>query len=150
MLVAQCSLPHVGKLDCALGTGVHEPVATLRVELCSRDDFRELLHVRRFDVHNVKALILDIKVPEVDPKIVAADKRLAVTVDGDAVDVVCVRVSVRPPRYSRYNSVMMCHARQLQHRGILERCTGRTGSPSTTDTRRSQLTREVVLCDNLQ
>ena len=60
MLVAKSTLPHVGQLDCAFRTRVHEPVATLRVELSGSNDLGQFLHVRGFDVDNVEALILDI------------------------------------------------------------------------------------------
>ena len=60
MLVAKRTLPHVGQLDCAFRTCVHEPVATLRVELRGSNDLGQFLHVRGFDVNNVEALILDI------------------------------------------------------------------------------------------
>ena len=36
------------------------------MELCSRDDFREFLHVGRFDVNNVETLVLDIEIPQVN------------------------------------------------------------------------------------
>ena len=120
------------------------------MKFSSCDDFCELLHVRRFDVHNIKTLILDIKVPKVDPEIVAAYERFPVAIDGNAVNVVRMRVGVGPPRHGRHNGIMMRHSWELQHGWILERYTGRTGSPSTTDTRRGQLAREVVLCNNLQ
>jgi hypothetical protein len=50
------------------------------VELCRCDDLCELLHVRRLDVDDVEALILDVQVPQVYPKIIAGDERLAVAV----------------------------------------------------------------------
>lgn len=58
MLVAQSTLPHVGQFDCAFRTCVHEPVATLWVKLGGSDHLGQLLHVRRFNVDNVEALIL--------------------------------------------------------------------------------------------
>lgn len=81
MLVAKSTLSHICKLDCALRTCVHEPITALRVEFCSRDDFGQLFHVCRLDVHDVEALILDVEVPEVDSEIIAADKCLTIAVD---------------------------------------------------------------------
>ncbi len=66
MLIAKCALTHIGQFDGAFGTGVHKPIATYRMELCSRDDFREFLHVGRFDVNNVETLVLDIEIPQVN------------------------------------------------------------------------------------
>ena len=53
MSVAKRGLAHVGELDVALGAGVHENVALRRVELGGGDDFRQLLHVYGFDIHDV-------------------------------------------------------------------------------------------------
>jgi hypothetical protein len=36
------------------------------VEFGSSDDLCKLFHVRRLDVHDIEALILDIQVPQVD------------------------------------------------------------------------------------
>ena len=41
---------------------------------------RQQLNVRRLDVDDVEALILDVQVPQVYPKIIAGDERLAVAV----------------------------------------------------------------------
>ena len=42
-------------------------VAFLRVELAGSDDFGQLLHVGRFDVHNIKRLIRYLHMPKVNP-----------------------------------------------------------------------------------
>ena len=63
MLVAQRALAHIGQLNRALGACVHEPIAALRMELSSRNHLCQLLHVSRFDVHDVEALVLDVEVP---------------------------------------------------------------------------------------
>lgn len=51
--VAEGSGAHVAQADGALAAAVHEGVAVVRVELGRRDHLRQLLHVGRFDVHNV-------------------------------------------------------------------------------------------------
>ena len=114
MLVAQGAFPHVGQLDGSLAASVHEPVAALRVELCRGNDLGQLLHVGRLDVDNVEALVLDVEVPQVDAQVVAADKRLAVAVDRDAVDVICVSVGVHSPRNGGNDRVVMCHAWEVE------------------------------------
>ena len=80
----------------------------------------QLLHVLGLDVDNVKALVVDAQVPEVDAQIIAADVGLPIAVDGNAVDVVGVGVGIRPPRYCSDHSIMMCEAGQLQIGGIPE------------------------------
>lgn len=114
MLVAESTLTHISQLDGAFGAGIHEPVATDRMELGGRDDFSKLLHVRRFDVNDVEALILDIEVPQVDPEVVTADEGFLVAVDGDAVDVIGVRICVRSSRNRSYNSVVMSHSGEFE------------------------------------
>ena len=43
-------------------------VAFLRVELAGSDDFGQLLHVGRFDVHYIKRLIRYLHMPKVNPE----------------------------------------------------------------------------------
>ena len=43
-------------------------VAFFRVELAGSDDFGQLLHVGRFDIHYVKRLIRDLHMPEINPE----------------------------------------------------------------------------------
>lgn len=151
VLVAQSPLSHVGKLDSALGAGVHEPVAALRVELGGGDDFGELLHIGRLDVHDVEALVLDIKVPKIDAQVVAADVGLAIAVDRDAVDVVGVGVCICPPRYCGDDSVVVCEAGQLQVTGALEgRSRLRARGASSSCACRRDIVGEIVLCYDLE
>lgn len=114
MLVAKGALPHIGQFDRALRAGIDKPVTADRVELSRCNDLRQLLHVCRFDIHNVETLVLDVEVPQVDSEIVTADKGLAITVHGDAIYMVGVSIGVSPPRYSCNNCVVMCQARQLE------------------------------------
>ena len=130
MLIAQCALPHVGQLDCAFRARVHEPVTAAGVELCRRDNLRELLHVRRLDVDDVEALVLDVQVPQVYAEIVAADEGLAVAVYRDAVDVVGVRVGVGSTRYGSHDGIVVRKARELELARVAEE--GMSGSRSAT------------------
>src|SRR5882757_1706912 len=50
MPVAQRRVTHIRELDIAFRTGIHEDVALCRMKLSSRDNLREFLHVRWFDV----------------------------------------------------------------------------------------------------
>lgn len=114
MLVAKSALPHIRKLDGALGAGVHEPVTADRVELGCRDDFGQLLHVCRLDIHDIETLVLDVEVPQVDSEIVTADKGLAIAVHRDAIYMVGVGICVGSPRDSSDDGVMVCQAWQLE------------------------------------
>lgn len=107
MLVAERALSHVCKLDRPLRTSVHEPIAALGVEFSGCDDLCELLHVCWFDVHNIKALVLDVQVPKVDSQIIAADVGLAVAVDRNAIYVVCMRIGVCPTRNGCHDRVVV-------------------------------------------
>ena len=47
-------------------------VAFFRMELAGSDDFGQLLHVGRFDVHYIKRLICYFHMPQINPEIKAA------------------------------------------------------------------------------
>jgi hypothetical protein len=81
MLIAESTLSHIGKFYRPFRTGVHKPIAALRMKFCSRYHFRQLFHVCRLDVNDVEALVLYVQVPKVDTKVVATDKRLSIAVD---------------------------------------------------------------------
>lgn len=51
--VTQGRRPHVAQPDCPFAAAVHEGVAVMGVELGRRNHLRELLHVGRFNVHDV-------------------------------------------------------------------------------------------------
>lgn len=121
VFITQCPLAHVGQLDGSLRASIHEPVTAGRVEFGRGDNLGEFFHVGRFDIDNVETLVLNVKVPEVDTEIVAAYEGLSVTVDGDAVDVVCMSVCICPPGNGRHDSIMVCHPGELQCRRVLER-----------------------------
>ena len=114
MLIAQRPLPHIRQLDRPFRTRIHEPITRGRMELCRSNHLRQLLHIRRLDIHDVETLVLDIQVPEIYPQIVRADEGLAVAVDGNAVDVVGMRVRVDSPRNGSDDGVVVGHARELE------------------------------------
>ena len=147
MLVAKSALTHIGQLDGTLRAGVHEPIAALRVEFGSRDDFSKLLHVCRLDVYNIEALILDVEIPQIDAQIVTANESLAIAVDGDAIDVISMGIGIGAPRYCSHDSIMVGHSRELQLCGILK---ARARSSSPANTGWSQLIGEIVLSDDLE
>lgn len=152
MLVAESTLAHVGQLNRALGASIHEPVAALWVELRRSDNLRQLLHIRRLDIDNVEALILDVQVPEVYPQVIRRNEGLSVAVHRDAVDVVGVRIGVCSARHGRHNSIVVRQAWQLQIVCAVEvdvvLCADRTATTSSCAW--GQIVREVVLGNDLQ
>lgn len=134
--VAQSPLPHIREFDGPFRARVHEPVAACRVKLRRCNYFCKLLHVCRFDIHNVEALVLNIQVPQVDPQIITAYEGLPVTVDRDAINVISMGVGVGSSRYSSDDRIMMCHSWEFQCRRIFERYTGCPGRPSATNATR--------------
>ena len=151
MLIAESTLSHIRKLNGPLGAGIHEPVAHDRMELGCRDDLRQLLHVRRLDVDNIKALVLDIQVPQINPQIVTANKRLPVGVYRYAVDVIGMGVGVGSTRNGGDNGIMMRHAGELQRGGILEReARWSRRTTSACDIRGCQVAAQVILRNHLE
>lgn len=149
VLVAQCALPHVGKLDRALGAGVHEQVTRLGMEFGRGDDLRQLFHVCWLDVHDVEALVLNVQVPQVDSKIIRADEGLPIAVHRYAVDVVCMRIGIGLARYRGDDGVVKRESRKLEVMGSVEaRALHRTASAWDAGWR--QLLRQVVLGHNLK
>ena len=69
--VTQSGHPHVAEPYEALAGTVHKMVAVCWMEFGSRDDFSQLFHVGRLDVHYVETLIRDIEMPEIDAQIVS-------------------------------------------------------------------------------
>lgn len=63
MLVTQCTLTHVCQLNSSFGACIHEPITAYGMELGSSNDLRELFHVGRFDIDDVEALVLNVKIP---------------------------------------------------------------------------------------
>lgn len=149
MLITQCPLAHVGKLDGTLRASVHELITADGVEFGRGDDLGKLLHIRGLDIHNVEALVLDVEVPQVNSQIVTADKCLAITVHRDAIYVIRMGVCVCSPWDSSDHGIMVCQSREFQGRGVLEGSAG--GTRKTADGRgRSHLIGKVVLRDHLE
>lgn len=152
MLVTQRPLTHIRELDSPLRAGIHEPVAARWMELGCRNHFGKLLHVRGFDVDNIEALVLDMHVPEVYAEIVAADKRFAIAIHRDAVDVVCMGIGIGPSRNGGHDGVMVGETGELEVAGILElrmRYGPRRASTAGKVCRR-QVMRQIVLRHHLQ
>ena len=57
----------------------------------------QVLHVGRFDVHHIEALIGVIQMPQVDTQIITGDEGFLVTAYGDGVYVVCVCIPKHTP-----------------------------------------------------
>src|SRR5450432_2886788 len=67
MLITKSTFPHICKLDGSFRAGIHEPIATLGMKLCCCNHFCKLLHISWFNIDDVKALILNVQVPQVYP-----------------------------------------------------------------------------------
>ena len=94
------------------------------MEFRSGDDLCEFLHIRRLDIDYIEALILDVEVPQIYPEVIATDKCLSITVDRNAVDVVCMRVRVRSTRDSCRDGIVMGKPGEFESCSILERDVG--------------------------
>lgn len=150
VLIAKSTLPHIGKFDGAFGARIHEPIAALWVELCSRDNFGQLLHVCRLDVNNVEALVLNVQIPQVYPQVVTANKCLSVTVHGYAVDMVGVCVGVCLPGNSRNDGIMMCEPRHLEVSRTSEVHIVVPYGSTSTEPSRSEVMAKIVLRNHFQ
>lgn len=116
------------------------------MELCGGDDLGQFLHVSRLDVDDVKALVLDVKVPEIDAQVVTADEGLSIAVDRYAVDMVCMGVCIYPPGHGCDDCLMVRHARELEGRGVLEGDARRAGDATAADDAgRGEVAGQVVL-----
>lgn len=133
MFVTQSPLPHIRELDGTLGAGIHKPVTADWMELGRGNDFGELFHIRGLDIHNVEALVLNIEVPQVHTEIITADKGFTITVHGDTIYMVRMRVGVCSPRDSGDHGVMVCQTRQLESSRVLKGDSGRAGHAPAPD-----------------
>ena len=99
------------------------------MELGGRDDFSKLLHVSRFDVHDVctggdierkerkrrdekqrtEALVTDVQIPEVDTQIVCGNVCLLIGINGDRMDMISMCVGVNFARYGGDDVVLVLH-----------------------------------------
>ena len=150
MLVAQGTFSHVRQLDGSLGARIHEPVTALGMKLRSSDDLCQLFHVCWLDIDNIEALVLDVEVPEIDPKVIAADEGFTITVHGYAVDVIRMCVCIGLPGHSSNHSVMVRKAGKLKISRRLELRWPDRPAASRDATSWRQLVRQVILRHNLQ
>lgn len=82
------------------------------MELRRGDDLGQLFHIDWLNVDNVEALIADVEIPEIYPKVVRADVCLPIGIDADAVNMVCMRIGVDLSRDSGDNGIVMCQCWQ--------------------------------------
>ena len=113
VLVAESARSHIGQLNGLLGTSVHEPIAASGVEFRGSDNLCQFLHIRGFDINDIEALVLDVQVPQVDPKIIATDEGLSIAVYGDTVNVIGMGVGVGASGNGGDDGVMVGHAWEL-------------------------------------
>lgn len=152
MLIAKCAFAHISKLDGTLRACIHEPIATLWVELGSSNDLCQFLHVGRLDINNVEALILDVEVPQIYSQIVTADEGFPITVDRDAIDMVGMGVCVGSTRHSGNNSIVMCHARKLKRSSVCKgeiRIRSRRSTTAPKGSTGCEVMREIVFSHHL-
>jgi hypothetical protein len=107
MLVAESACAHVRQLDRAFGARIHEPVAAQGVEFGGSNNFGEFLHVRRLNIDDVEALVLDVQVPEVYAQIVAAYEGFTVAIYRDTIDVVGMSIGIGTAGDGGYNCVVV-------------------------------------------
>ena len=76
----------------------------------------QILHVWRFDVHHIEALVGVIQMPQVDTQVITRDEGLLITADGNGVYMIRVCVSKHTPA-SRLHDLL--HTSDL-HKGVLQ------------------------------
>lgn len=76
----------------------------------------QILHVWRFDVHHIEALVGVIQMPQVDTQVITRDEGLLITADGNGIDMIRVCVSEHTPT-SRLHDLL--HTSDL-HKGVLQ------------------------------
>jgi hypothetical protein len=150
VLIAKCTFAHVCEFDRPFRAGIHEPIATLRVEFCCSDNLCKFFHICRLDVHNIEALILNVEVPQIDSEVIATNKRLAITVDRYTVDMICVSICVGSPWDRSHDSIMMGHARHLQGGCTSKDNVTWSGCSTSSYSRRCEITREIVFSHDFQ
>mmetsp|Transcript_7554 Transcript_7554/g.17290 ORF Transcript_7554/g.17290 Transcript_7554/m.17290 type:complete len:235 (-) Transcript_7554:149-853(-) len=83
-----------------------------RVTHSSRNDFCELLHVRRLDVHNVECRVVATQVPQVDPKIICREEIFLVAVERDRVDMIGMSIHEHAFRRGTYHILLSALAKR--------------------------------------
>ena len=107
MVVAQGTITHICEFNGALATGVHEPVAALRMKFGSGDNFGQFLHIGWLYIDDIEALILNVQIPKIYPQVVARYESLTIRVNRNRVDMVGMGISVCPTRDSCDNGVVV-------------------------------------------
>jgi hypothetical protein len=87
---------------------------------CS-DDFRELLHVVRFDVYYVVGTFRTIHVPQIHPQIIRGKKCLSITAKRYRIYMICMRVDVFPFVLCAYHSLHIFDLWNLKRRRTVRR-----------------------------
>ena len=70
--------------------------------------------MEQLDQKRTEALVADTQIPQVDTEIVRGNVGFLVGIDGDRVDVVCMRISVDFPRDGGNDIVLLYHARKFE------------------------------------
>ena len=70
MSITEGSLTHVTQSYCPLARRIDEMVAFFWVELTGSNDFGQFFHIGWFNVDNVKGLVCNFHMPQIDPEII--------------------------------------------------------------------------------
>ena len=132
--ITERCVTHVGQFNVTLRARVHEQVAMGGMELGRSDDFSQLLHVYRFDVHDIcthhkwrsrghkgtsltEALVTNVKVPKVYPEIVGGDVGFLIRIYRDGMNMVCMGVGVDLAGNGGDDVVLLGHLWQPEMQG---------------------------------
>ena len=136
MPIAQGRIPHVSELDCAFRARIAEEIARRWMEFSGSDNFGELLHIKWFDVKDVcsrchisrlllcplseptETLVANVKIPEVDPKIIGRQVCFTIAVYTYRVNMVRMSICVNFARYGSHNIIVECHTRKSKVRRL--------------------------------
>jgi len=75
------------------------------MEFRSSNHFSQFFHVSWLNVYDIKALVSDILMPDIDSKVIGREKGLLVRVYRNGVYMVSVSISVDPSRRCLYHEV---------------------------------------------
>ena len=79
------------------------------MQVQGRARLRELLHICGLHVNDVKSLVGDVQVPEVDTQVVGGDEGLLIAAQRNAVHVIGVRIGIFPPAARRQHHLCAVH-----------------------------------------
>ena len=74
----------------------------------------QILHVWRFDIHHIEALVGVIQMPQIDTQVITRDEGLLITADGNGIYMIRVCISKHTPT-SRLHDLL--HTSDL-HKGV--------------------------------